>query len=140
MLPDSFYSFSDRWGSSMITRFKEVFDFLKNPGIADGGSSDHDTVHSISVLILKRFFGVIDISIAKYGNLYAGIRLHFSNQRPVGIAFIQLCAGSAMNGECLDACILKSLRNLFNIFRLVVPAEPGFDGHWQFRRIHNGLG
>src|ERR1043166_10021968 len=77
----------------------KMLDFVKNPGVTDSGPANHNPVHAIAFLISYRFLRRINITIAKDGNLYAGIVFYFGNRAPVGHTFIQLAASTAMNGE-----------------------------------------
>ncbi len=61
----------------------------------------------------------------------AGVFFDFCDQGPIRFAFVQLRAGPAMYGEGFDADILQSFRHLFNILRLVVPAQAGLHRHRQ---------
>ena len=82
-------------------------------------------------LYSQGFFGRVDIAIAKDGDVDTGILFYPGDQGPVGLAFIKLGAGAAVDGQGLDAHVLQAFGHFFDIFRLVVPAQSGLYGHRQ---------
>src|SRR5690349_18132352 len=99
--------------------------FTEDPGIANGGTTNHNAIHTITVLILQRFLCAVDIAVTKDGNMYTRIVFYFGYKAPVGLAFIQLAAGAAMNGERFYTYILQAFSHLFYLFGLIIPTKPG---------------
>ncbi len=70
----------------------------------------------------------------------AGIVFNPGNITPVGLAFIQLAAGTPVYGNCLNAHILHTFRNFHNVDTIKIPAKPGFYGNRQVSAAHTGFG
>ena len=138
MVAANFNPLFQGWGCHQFSGMQVVFNLPKNPGIANGCATNHDAIYAIPVFIFQRFLWTINISIAKNGNMDAGIIFYFGNQRPVGLTFIHLRAGAAMDGKGFDAYILQSLGYFYNVFALLVPTQPGFYGYRQLGAFYNG--
>src|SRR5678815_2064897 len=81
-----------------------MFDLIKYPWIANTGSADHDTIHTITLLVFLSFLWRIDITISKNRNPHAGIILYLAYQRPVSFTFVHLrpCPGMNRKGFYSD--------------------------------------
>src|SRR5438034_604580 len=93
----------------MFTGCYKMFNLIKYPWIADGSTTNHNTIHSIVVFIFQCFFRRINITISKNGNMNTWIIFQFANQRPVGLAFIHLCAGTSVDSESFYLLLIASL-------------------------------
>src|SRR4051812_23841734 len=79
VLPDHFNPLSYAGRGKVFSCSYKMLDLVKYPGITDGCPSDHYTVNAIFIFIQKGLFGRINITIAKYGNLYPGIFFYPGN-------------------------------------------------------------
>ena len=72
--------------------------------------------------------------------MHARVRLHGSDEGPVGFALVHLTAGPTVDRERPDACVLQAFRQLHDDSGLVVPAEPGLHGHRPADRLDDAPG
>ena len=68
------------------------------------------------------------------------IIFHFTDEGPVGIAFVQLGPRATMNGYGFNADILQHEGNIDDIFVVFIPSEPCFYGDRKAGGTGNGLG
>ena len=61
--------------------------------------------------------------------MHARVRLHFPDERPVGIALVHLAAGAAVDGKGGDAGVLQTLGQLHDDLRALVPSQACLHGH-----------
>src|SRR5690625_6284824 len=50
-----------------------MLDLAEYPGISDACTTDHDSVHTITVFVFNRFFRRVDVSVAKNRNMHSWI-------------------------------------------------------------------
>lgn len=118
----------------------EVFDLIKNPWITDRGTTDHDTVYAKGFFILKGFVWRVNVSIAKDGDFDIRVGFDLCDGVPVGNALIHLLAGTAVDGERLDACILQPEGYLYDTDAAIIPAKAGFDSNREGNLLHDLAG
>ena len=109
--------------------FKKVFHFAEDPGPPVGRPPDHHPVHSIAV---EHFAGLgtgVDISVTDDRNPDRRIVLHLANERPVRFAAIHLGPRAAVDRQCGDTHVLQAQSDLFDVLRLFIPSQTGFDRH-----------
>ena len=113
----------------------EVFDFLENPRVADGGAANHDGIHTIALFVFQRLGRGVDVAVADDGNGHSRIVFHFSDKGPVGGAPIKLRAGASMNSNGLYSNILQLFGGGHDVLVQFIPAKSRFDGNWQFDAV-----
>ena len=115
MFADHFYSLLNSWRQADVHRFEKMFYLIKDPGITDRGTTDHNAIYTITVFIFQCFFRRINITISKNRNLNTGIFFHFRDQCPVSFAFIKLCSCSSMNGQAFipTSCKRSATSSIF---------------------------
>ena len=69
--------------------------------------------------------------------MHARILLYLSNQCPVCLACVHLAAGTAVDGQGLDAHVLQSLGQFHDDLRVLVPSQAGLDSHGKFHGLHD---
>ena len=116
------------WGK-LFARLQIVRHFLENPRTAEAGAAYHDGIHSIAVETLLGALGSGDIAIADDGNVHTRIVLHFADECPVGFAGVHLATRAAMDGQCLNAAILKLFGKVNDDAVVVVPPETCLHRH-----------
>ena len=52
----------------------------------------------------------------------ARVLLHLADEGPVSLAGIHLCAGSAVDGQCLDAAVLQLFGEFADDKTVIVPS------------------
>src|SRR5512133_2273993 len=114
-------------------------DLFKNPLPPHCCTSDHNSINTIRIKGTFSCFSGYNVSIANDWNLHSWIVLYLTNESPVGIPFIQLRPGSAVNGECFDSNVLKPFSYINNIPAVIIPSQPGFDGYRKLNRIYYGF-
>ncbi len=62
----------------------------ENPRGANARPTHHHAVHAIAVVALHEALGCGHIAIANDGDGHAGVVLHLANERPVGLAGVEL--------------------------------------------------
>ena len=115
-----------------------VFHFAEYPRRTDGCTAHHNAVDTVAVEIVGELFGRGDVAVADNRYLYARIVLHLSNQCPVGLSGVHLAACASVNGQRLDAAVLKLFGKRSDDFVLTVPAQTGFHRHRQLHGLDNG--
>src|SRR5450432_3645995 len=95
------------WSGQMLTRFNKMFYLAEYPRIANSSTANHYSIYAVTVFIFNCFFSRVNIAITKNGYFNARVIFYFANQCPVGFTFVHLCAGAAMNSQCLYAYILQ---------------------------------
>ena len=113
---------------SRLARLEVVLHLLEDPGLADGSTPDHHGIDAVGVEGTLHLFARGDVTIADDRDVHAGILLHLADERPVGRAGVHLGAGTAVDGEGLDAHVLEGFGELDDDLTIVVPAEAGLHG------------
>src|SRR6185503_8131585 len=113
-------------------------DLPEYPGIADSRTSHHDAIYSVSVPILQRLLRAVDISIAKNGDLYMRVVLHFSDKGPICLSLVQLIPGPAMNGQGGNTHILQPHGHLLDVPGTFIPPKAGLYRDGQTCRLYTG--
>ena len=80
---------------------------FKYPGAPEGGTTYHDSIHTVFVEGPFGFFRRGDVAIADDRDMDARIALHLANQRPVCLSCVHLTACAPVNGQGLDAAVLQ---------------------------------
>src|SRR6188768_3504144 len=94
------------WRRQVSTGFQEMFYLVKYPGITDRCTADHDTINAVFVFVFQCFFGTVNITVTKNGDLDPWIVLHFTDQFPISMALIHLGPRSSVYRQCFYANIL----------------------------------
>ena len=110
------------------------------PGGSEAGAPYHHAVDSISVEGAPGLLGRLDVAVAYDGDLNAWIRLHLSDECPVGLAGIHLRACAPVDGQGLYAAVLQPWREVGDDLVLAVPAQTGLDSDRNTDGIHHRLG
>src|SRR5579863_6480584 len=103
----------------------------EDPGITDRRAADHDAVDPKAVLVIRGFFGTVDIAIAEDRDLDPGVVFYPAYEGPVRFSFVKLTSGTAVNGQGLNAGILETFGDGFDVLVVVIPAQSGLDGYGQ---------
>ena len=114
--------------------------FPENPRMPVCGPAYHDAVHTVAVERLPGLLRGVDVPVANYRDVHAGVLLDFPYQGPVGFSGVHLAACPSVYGKCLYARILQTLGELHDDFRVFVPAQAGLYGDWQLHRVHHHAG
>ena len=120
-----------------FARGQIVLHLAEYPRPAVGRPADHHAVHAVAVEHLRGLRSRIHIAVADDRDSYLRVVLHFADQRPVRFAAVHLGACAAVNGERGDAHVLQAQCDLLDVLRLLVPAQPRFDGHGLAHRLHD---
>ena len=78
-----------------------------------------------------------DVAIADDGDMDAGIALHLTDEGPVGLASVHLCAGAPVDGEGCNTAVLQLLGKVGDDELLGVPAKSGFHCDGGFYCLHH---
>ena len=99
---------------------------LENPGTTEGGTTNHDGIHTIAVEGLAGIIGGSDVTIADDGDVYAGVVFHFADEGPVGTASVHLGTGATMDGESCYTAVLQLFSKVGNDKLFGIPSQSGF--------------
>lgn len=106
-----------------------MFDIPEYPRVTYARPADHDAAHPVFPAIFKGFHRAVDIPVSEDRYSDAGMGCHLCDRRPICLALVHLLAGAAVDGQGLNARILKSHGYLQYPYRIVIPAQSGFDGY-----------
>src|SRR5580658_1913568 len=106
-------------------------DLAEYPGVADRRATDHDAVDAKTFPVIRGFFRAVDIAVAKDGNMEAGIVFYPPDKGPIRLALVKLAAGTAVDGQGLNARVLEAFSDRFDVLVILIPAQPCLDGHGQ---------
>ena len=87
--------------------------------------------------MLSSLLGREHIARTNHGNLDSVGNL--IDDRPIGLARVELCGATTMHGDCGSPCTLKHLGKCRGIAVLGIKALANLDGHGHVRRAHRGL-
>ena len=76
-----------------------MFYLPEYPWITNSCTADHDTINPITIFIFQCFLRAVNIAITENWDVNAWVVFYFGDQRPVGLAFIQLASCAAMNAN-----------------------------------------
>ena len=109
----------------------------KQPRPALGGTADHHAVGTGFGQYARGFLRAVDIAVYPHGNTQAAFG--FGNQAVFGLAAIHLGAGAAVDGDGGNAGVFGHAGNGEDVFVLVVPAQPCFEGNRHTHCTHHGM-
>src|SRR5574344_1455248 len=117
------------------TSVQIVAHLLEYPWPSEGGTPNHDGIHSVAFKALLGTLGGGDVAIADDGDMDAWIAFHLADERPVSIACVHLRTGTTVDGERLYAAVLQLLCQRGDNQFVTAPAQPGFDGDGDADRL-----
>ena len=109
----------------------------KDPGITVDTARDKHRAGTRAVQMLSSVLGREHIARTNHGNLDRIGNL--IDDRPVGLARVELRGATTMHGDCGSPCALKHLGKCRGIAVLGIKALADLDGHGHVRRAHRGL-
>ena len=113
------------------------FHFGEEPWVAEGGASDHNGIHAVSVEALFRPLGRTHVPVTYNRYMHARVVLHFSDEGPVRFAFVHLRARATVDSKFGDAAILKGFSQIDD--KKPLPCPPLKGGSIDAQRIDAGM-
>ena len=98
----------------MISTVQGFAHFGEEPGGTEGGTSDHDGVHSVAVETLARTFRRAHIPVSYNRYVHVRVIFDFADECPIGFAAVHLRARTTVDGEFGDAAVLEALGKINN--------------------------
>ena len=117
-----------------------MFYLFEYPRSAKAGTSYHDSIHSVT---FETLFGALRcgyVSVTDNRDTHTRILFYFTYQNPVGFSRIHLCAGTSVNGQCLDTAVLQLFGKFDDDFVFGIPSQTGFYGNGNLNGINHGAG
>ena len=109
----------------------------EHPRIAVDAARDKHRAGTRAVQMLSSVLGREHIARTNHGNLDSVGNL--IDDRPIGLARVELRGATTMHGDCGSPCALKHLGKCRGIAVLGIKALANLDGHGHVRRAHRGL-
>src|SRR5690606_25276702 len=100
------YTLCNGRAGQVFAGLEKVFDFPEYPWVSDSGPADHNAVDLILHAPCRGFLHTIHVAVPEYGNTNPRISFDRFNQAPISLSFIQLCAGTSVDTQRLNAHIL----------------------------------
>ncbi len=128
--------FRVRRGWKQLPGVEMVGDFPKNPGISLRGPADHDAISAGVAHDLCSLLGSGDVAIGNDGDAHGVIELCYGVE--FQFAFQPSGARSSMNGQGLNATVLRDAGNGEAIALVGGPAGADLQGDRYIHRRHHG--
>src|SRR5690606_1163883 len=87
----------DGGAGQVFAGLEEVFDFTEYPRVADGSTANHDAVHLVLHAPCRSLLYAVHVAIAEDGDTDTGVAFDFADKVPIGLPFVHLRAGTAMD-------------------------------------------
>src|SRR3546814_7287876 len=99
MCPAGFHALVQGGPVKVFAGFEVMADFPEDPGVSNGGTTDHDAVHLVCNPPCRRFFYRVYIAVPENGNTDQGGAPDFPDECPVGRDVVQMGTGEEGEGE-----------------------------------------
>ena len=128
---------AQRWIGQPFAGAQIVDRLVEEPRPAVGAAPDH---HAVGAGLLEGRVDVVErVDVAVDDHRQTGRRLDVGDERPVGMAVIEIAARAAMHGQHLDAALLGDAREVGGVAVGRIPARAHLERHRQLHRLDRRL-